>query len=210
MLNRQQKPLSDADNREVCYRCRKAQIMCYCAAVRSFSSDPEFVILIHPKETRKAINTGRMAFLNIRNSRLVEGRDFTNDPVLNAILQDPARRCFLLFPGPGAIDITEVPAAIPLDGRRDVFIILDATWAMAKKMYRLSGNLQTIPQVMFTPMSPSEFLIRQQPGFNCYSTIETIHHIIEVRGTQPQGEHHHLLTLFRDMVQKQIDFENAP
>ncbi|RYZ60207.1 MAG: DTW domain-containing protein, partial [Proteobacteria bacterium] len=43
------------DLREECYRCRKAKVMCYCAEVKTFASDPEFVILIHPKETRKAI-----------------------------------------------------------------------------------------------------------------------------------------------------------
>ncbi len=197
-------------NRDVCYRCRKAQVMCYCGAIKGFASNPEFIILIHPKESRKAINTGRMAFLTIANANLLVGRDFSEDQTLNRILSNPLKRCYLLFPGSEAIDISEVPQAHEGDERTVVFIILDATWSMAKKMLRLSSNLQKVPQVMFRPEVPSEFVIRQQPGSHCYSTIETIHHIIDVRGEQPKGEHHQLLTLFRSMVQKQIDFENAP
>ena len=181
--------------------------MCYCAAVLPFVSDPEFVILIHPKETRKAINTGRMAFLNIQNSRLLLGADFSENEAVNALLEDPSRRCYLLFPGPLAVDLPELPECA--EGIQEVFLILDATWSMAKKMLRLSKNLQTLPQVMFHPPHASEFLIRQQPGLICFSTIETIHHLIEKRGRRHDGKHHHLLTLFREMVQKQIECEGS-
>ncbi|MBC7530386.1 MAG: DTW domain-containing protein [Oligoflexus sp.] len=205
----------DLKSREECYRCRKAKVMCYCAQIKPFASDPEFVILIHPKETRKAINTGRMAFLNLQNAKLLVGNDFSGDPSLSRLLNDPSKRCYLLFPGPAAIDIHDLPCS-PSDragkaGLSDVFIILDATWSMAKKMFRLSQNLQKIPQVMFKPEKASEFLIRQQPGFDCYSTIETIHHMIELRanGHDAAAPHHHLLHIFRDMVQKQIDYENG-
>jgi DTW domain-containing protein YfiP len=78
---------------------------------------------------------------------------------------------------------------------------------MAKAMYRQSRCLQTLPQVMFHPPRPSEFVIRKQPHVDCFSTIETIHHIIELMGTHPAGEHHRLMNVFRDMVQRQIDFE---
>ncbi|RYZ54012.1 MAG: DTW domain-containing protein, partial [Proteobacteria bacterium] len=190
-----------------CYRCRKAKVMCYCAEVKTFASDPEFVILIHPKETRKAINTGRMAHLQIENSLLLVGCDFSDDPNLNRLLADESRQCYLLFPGTAAIQVSDLDEPHNYSGKKEVFIILDATWSMAKKMFRLSENLKKIPQVMFHPTAASEFLIRQQPGFDCYSTIETIHHIIDARGRQETRPHDHLLTLFRDMVQKQIDYE---
>lgn len=199
-----------SENREVCYRCRKARVMCYCDSLAPFESDPEFVILIHPKETRKAINTGRMAFLNITNSRLIVGNDFSEDEALNSLLSDTRRRCHLLFPGPDAIDIADLPKVDSEAETKDVFIILDATWSMAKKMFRLSSNLQSLPQVAFRPPSPSGFLIRQQPNVSCYSTIETIHHIIETRGTRlAEQRHHHLIRLFKEMVQKQIEYEKA-
>ena len=188
--------------------------MCYCGDIEPFMSNPEFVILIHPKETRKAINTGRMAFLAIKNSVLIVGNDVTDDPALNRILTAPNKRCFLLFPGPDAVDLSEIsavpsPSEFESQAKTDVFIILDATWTMAKKMLRLSANLQALPQVMFRPPHPSRFIIREQPGLICFSTIETIHHIIEKRGSPAAGDHHRLLQIFDNMVKKQIDYELA-
>ncbi len=193
------------DERRLCYRCRKAKVTCYCADLRPFASEPEFVILIHPKETRKAINTGRMAFLSLTNAHLRVGVDFTDDPVLEGLIADPGRNVYLLFPGPLARDLKDLPRAEP---GRDVFVILDATWSMAKSMLKASPNLQALPRVMFEPPRASEFSIRQQPGLICYSTIETIHHVIESGGGMKGGEHHHLLTLFRAMVRTQIACES--
>ncbi len=198
--------------RTVCLTCRKADVMCYCEDIRPFASNPQFVILLHPKESRKAINTGRMAFLHLQNALLLTDSCFDDNQPLQRWLHDPGKRCHLLFPGPDALDIAHWKSASTRDGRQDVFIILDATWAMAKKMYRQSRCLQALPQVMFRPDQPSQFLIRKQPHPDCFSTIETIHHIIEVMGTHPTGEHHHLLRVFGTMVQKQIDYEmtNSP
>jgi DTW domain-containing protein YfiP len=60
---------------------------------------------------------------------------------------------------------------------------------------------------MFKPERASQFLIRQQPHPDCYSTIETIHFIIDKLNTHPNGEHHHLLRCFEKMVQEQITYE---
>lgn len=194
-------------SRLLCLTCRKAEIMCYCKDIEPFSSRPQFVILLHPKESRKAINTGRMAFLHLKNARLMTDSSFDEHEPLQKLLKDPGKRCFLLFPGPKAQDIATWPKPESASGQEDVFIILDATWSMARTMYRTSRCLQALPQVMFHPPKPSEFIIRKQPHIDCFSTIETIHHIIELMGTHPAGEHHRLLQVFRDMVQKQIDFE---
>ena len=145
---------------------------------------------------------------------LIVGNDVTDDPALNRILTAPNKRCFLLFPGPDAVDLSEIsavpsPSEFESQAKTDVFIILDATWTMAKKMLRLSANLQALPQVMFRPPHPSRFIIREQPGLICFSTIETIHHIIEKRGSPAAGHHHRLLQIFDNMVKKQIDYELA-
>ena len=73
-------------SRTVCGRCRKAAITCYCEAIQSFRSTPQFVILLHPRESRKAINTGRMAFLHLQNALLLVGTDFSEDQRLHQLL----------------------------------------------------------------------------------------------------------------------------
>ena len=174
-----------------------------------FRSTPQFVILIHPKESRKAINTGRMAYRFLENAFLFEGVDFTDHALLNDLIGDERKRCFLLFPGQHAINLNDLHEDENEQNKKQtVFIILDATWHMARKMYALSSNLQRIPQVMFYPDEPSKYLIRKQPHHDFYSTVETIHHIISVMGNHPDGEHDQLIKVFQKMVHAQVYWKN--
>src|SRR5687767_5403064 len=93
--------------RTVCLTCRKADVMCYCRDIRPFTSNPQFIILLHPKESRKAINTGRMAFLHLQNALLFTDSHFDQHQPFQVLLKDPDKRCHLLFPGHDALDIAD-------------------------------------------------------------------------------------------------------
>ncbi len=196
-------------SRSTCLLCRKAQIMCYCEAVESFESFPHFVILLHPRESRKAINTGRMAFRHLNNALLIVDSDFSENVRLNELLSDPSKRFFVLFPGPKAMDLADVRKEYLAEPtpQEAVFIILDATWHMAKKMFYASKNLHGLQQVSFEPTQPSRFRIREQPNAAAYSTLETVHYLIDYFGAHPEGEHHQMLKVFEKMVAEQVDFE---
>lgn len=103
--------------------------------------------ILHPKESRKAINTGRMAYLHLKNSRLMTDSSFDEHEPLQRLLQDPGKRCFLFFPGPNAQDIAAWQKPESSLGQED------ATWSMARSMYRKSRCLQALPQFMFHPPS---------------------------------------------------------
>ena len=72
-------------------------------------------------------------------------------------------------------------------------------------------NLLALPRICFTPQKPSNFRVRKQPNSNCYSTIEAIHHTIDLLG-DTQGfetknrQHDGLLSVFNFMVENQLDF----
>jgi DTW domain-containing protein YfiP len=97
-----------------------------------------------------------------------------------------------------------------------VVFVIDGTWNTVKKMLRLSPNILSLPRFCFTPPGLSNFKVRKQPAPECYSTIEAIHHTIELLGPSrgfsiAEGHHHHLLDVFGYMVQAQLRFiENAP
>ena len=59
-----------------------------------------------------------------------------------------------------------------------VVFILDATWALGRKMLRLSPVLQALPRLMFTPAAPSRYVIKQQPHPACLSTLEATHELL--------------------------------
>ena len=183
--------------RERCYSCFRAKSSCICNYINPIDTDIEFVILMHPKERQKVRNnTGFMTHLTLKNSTLIEGVDFTCSDKLNAILD--TKRCYLLYPDADAQDAKEVDAT-----SIEVVIILDATWPLAKKMLRLSKNLQKLPTLTFSTGATSAYTIKRQPEHYCLSTIECCAELLEVLHVEVDKQR--FLRPFIEMVAYQVD-----
>jgi DTW domain-containing protein YfiP len=203
--------------RELCTSCIQPKFSCYCCRIESFDPHIDFVILIHPIEVRRRIATGRMSHLCLDNSFLIRGQDYTENPVVNEILADPKRQCMILYPGRNSKNLTDLSS----ETRKGLFdptkkltlFVIDGTWLSAKKMMNQSKNLMSLPRICFTPVKPSNFRVRKQPHENCYSTIEAIHHTIDLLGDSQGFDtskrvHDHLLDVFDSMVEKQLSFRD--
>jgi DTW domain-containing protein YfiP len=204
--------VGQTEHRLWCRRCRRPSGGCYCSLIAAFDSDPRFVILTQPREARHRFGTGRMAHLCLRNSLLLEGVDFSEDERVNDELHRPDSFPVLLYPGKDSINLSRQTRAerqelIPA-GRKLAVIVLDGTWKSVRKMIRLSQNLATLPKVGFEPPSPSDYRIRRQPLPHCYSTIEAIHHVIDLfaaPGSSP-CPHDNLLTVFHSVIERQLAY----
>ncbi len=201
--------------RHLCLTCRQPEFSCFCSHVQRFDPKIKFMILIHPIEFRRRIATGRMSHLCMENSQLITGQNYSENEEVNDVLRDPKNYCVNLYPGPNSMDLTcktteERKNLFPADKRLVIFVI-DGTWATARKMVYQSKNLYALPRICFTPPSPSNFRVRKQPAPSCYSTVEAIHHTLELLGPG-QGfnlashDHHKLLKVFDKMVEKQLEF----
>jgi DTW domain-containing protein YfiP len=197
--------------RAMCHACRRPRALCYCPLIAPFASEPRFVILSQPREAKHRLGTGRMAHLCLSNSLLLEGVDFSRDLRVNRELGDSGRFPVLLYPSRNSINLTRqstAQRAALLGGRGSVVFVLDGTWKSVRKMLRLSGNVASLPAVCFEPPSPSDYRIRRQPRPHCYSTIEAIHHLLDLLtpAAAPACPHHNLLTVFRSVVERQLAF----
>lgn len=199
--------------RNLCMTCRQPEVSCYCSQIQPFDSKIKFIILIHPIEERRRIATGRMSHLTLKNSELIAGQDFSNNPRVNQIVSDDNLSPVILYPGNSSIDISTKENTQPIfqPEKTPVIFVIDGTWATAGKMVRQSQNLISLPRICFTPPAPSQFRVRKQPAPNCFSTIEAIHHSIQLLGKDvgfplENGEHNNLLKVFNYMVEKQIQF----
>jgi DTW domain-containing protein YfiP len=195
-----------------CRDCRRPRVNCYCALIEPFHSVPRFVILTQPREAKHRFGTGRMAHRCLSNSLLLEGVDFSADERVNRELTNVANFSVLLYPSRGAFNLsrrtsTERLAMVPVDRNLLVFV-LDGTWKSARKMIRLSQNLANLPKICFEPPSPSRYQIRRQPRPHCYSTIEAIHHVMEVFAPCGGGRrpHDNLLAIFHSVIQQQLTY----
>ena len=140
----------------------------------------KFVYLMHPKEFKhEKAGTGRLTHLCLSTSEIHMGLTFDTHELVQGLIADPANFPVLVYPGPTARNLTTgALTETDLGGRRLVLLLLDGTWSGARKMLRLSPSLQRLPRVMFTPTSPSRFIIKQQPQAGCLSTLETTHELL--------------------------------
>lgn len=169
-----------------------------------------FVFLMHPKEYKKEkAGTGRLTHLCLPASEIHMGAEFETHTPVQALLRDPALFPVLLYPGPDARNLSRGELrAEELGNRRLVVLVLDATWACARKMLRLSPSLQALPRIMFTPQAPSRFVIKQQPQEGCLSTLEATHETLlalERCGLDRYPDPGQLLALFDRMQRFQIE-----
>jgi len=213
--NREEIDAQKVQYRSLCTDCMQPSFSCYCAHIQKFNPQIKFVILIHPIEMRRRIATGRMSHLTLENSELIMGLDYSNDGRVNELLSNQNLNCVLLYPGKNSKDVSKLgenEKSLMFENQRTLTVfVIDGTWATARKMVRLSQNILNLPRICFTPDTPSRFRVRKQPAPECYSTIEAIHHTIEILGKRAgfnsEGrEHDKLLHVFDKMVERQLEF----
>jgi DTW domain-containing protein len=206
--------------RVMCYRCFWPQPLCWCGSITPMATRTRFVFLMHPKEfKREKAATGRLTHLSLAHSELHCGIEFDRHERVQELIANPKNLCVLLYPGRDAINLSLGAGAqlSTLDAQRHerqlVIFLLDATWALGRKMLNLSPSLKRLPRVMFTPGAPSRYLIKQQPHADCLSTLEATHELLlalERAGLDVYPLPAQLLGLFDRMQRFQIDCAADP
>lgn len=192
-------PAAGFEPRAVCARCRRPEVTCYCAHLPRLESRTRLLILQHRRERDMAIGTAHMASLCVEGAALHVGVDFENDAEVQALLRDPARPAYILYPSPGAIDVDQAPPPGPI-----TLVVVDGTWSLAKKLLRVNPALAALPRLAFSPRAPSNYRIRREPQENYVSTIEATAHVLGALEGDPT-RFDAMLEPFRAMVDAQID-----
>lgn len=166
---------------------------------------------MHPKEYKKEKSgTGHMTKLQLENSEIIVGIDFTHNNRVNEILTKENSCSFLLYPGKDNFNLSirknsEINSFI---GNNAHIFLLDATWPCARKMLKLSKNLQMLKRVSFDNKIKSKFIIKQQPDSLCLSTIESVYTVLNLlrEGEVEQCETKGFLIPFEKMIKHQLEY----
>jgi DTW domain-containing protein YfiP len=193
-----------------CYKCMRPAISCICKHTSPFQTKTRFIILMHPKEYKKEKNgTGHMTKLQLENSEIIVGVDFTNNNRVNEILTNEKNCPFLLYPGKDNfnLSIRKSSEIISFMGNNPHIFLLDGTWPCARKMLKLSKNLQKLKRVSFDNKIKSKFIIKQQPDSLCLSTIESVYTVLNLlkEGEVEQCETKGFLLPFEKMIEYQLE-----
>ncbi len=202
---------------EFCFRCFRIKKTCLCHEIISFTPKTELIILMHPMEAKKEkMGTGRITKAFLTNAHLLIGVDFTQDEALNSLLADNEYNHYLIYPGEKSINLSLDLNNSPLKNtnKKNRFIVIDGTWPCAKKMMKLSKNLQILPRVSFEVSEESIFDIKEQPAKYCLSTIESVHKIYDLLEKSKleilHDSHHQMLKAFKSLVEFQKACANNP
>lgn len=170
---------------------------------------------MHPREfKRQRTGTGRVTRVSLINSEILVGIDFSNHERLNRVLADETYFPVLLFPGKKALDMSSAEFNSASFPRQPLVIILDATWASARKMLNESVNLQRLPRISFAYGGDSRFVIKRQPTAYALATIEAAYRVLEILNNHGYesltDEHHALMDALQSIVEFQLSCENNP
>ena len=128
---------------ERCAGCRLATSHCMCALRPVLPRRPNqagVCLLMADIEPLKPSNTGWLIADVVADTWAFGWARTEVDPALLTLLADPQWQPYLVFPGefvaPERVVTDLLPAHAGTEGKRPLFVLLDATWPEARKMFR--------------------------------------------------------------------------
>jgi DTW domain-containing protein YfiP len=143
-----------------CPDCRVPAAHCLCALRPRVATRSGFCLLMHGDEPMKPSNTGWLVADVVTDTDAFAWSRTQADPRLLALLADPRRAPYVVFPEEAAPH-RAVRAVEPSTDRRPLFVVFDATWAEARKMFRKSPYLDRFPVLTLDVGAPSRYRLRR-------------------------------------------------
>ncbi|MEO7159060.1 MAG: tRNA-uridine aminocarboxypropyltransferase [Polaromonas sp.] len=160
---------------ERCAGCRLIPSHCLCALRPAVPARAAVCLIMADIEPLKPSNTGWLIADVVAETSAFGWARTEVDPALLALLADPQWQPYLVFPGEFVADgrvVSEVQATDPHDGKRPLFVLLDATWPEARKMFRKSPYLDHLPVLSLQSEQLSSYRLRRSQRDSHFCTSE--------------------------------------
>jgi DTW domain-containing protein len=189
------------NKQDACPQCLRPRQHCFCAKVSGFKNGMAVLILQHPQERYKLLNSASLAHAMLDNSILKVGLSWRNLSHALGAEADPKQWGVLYLKGTGGqgkamemFDAKKRPIAhtSSLKG----IIVIDGSWKQAKTMWWRNPWLLRLNRIMLNPERASR---RPQTKKEGLSTIEAVALALECLGedsTIPSA----LIKNYQDMI----------
>ena len=164
--------------RERCACCRLLPSHCLCALRPTVPTRSGVCLLMADIEPLKPSNTGWLIADVVPDTFAFGWSRTETDPALLTLLRDPQWQPYVVFPGEyvppeRVVHSVGLPDAMESAvGKRPLFILLDATWAEARKMFRKSPYLDPLPVLSLQPDQVSQYRLRRSRRNDHFCTSE--------------------------------------
>ncbi len=173
---------------ERCAGCRVAYSHCLCALRPLAPARAGVCLLMADIEPLKPSNTGWLIADVVADTFAFGWARTEVDPALLALLADPQWQPVLVFPGEFVAPERVVTDVVPMrsdtaaPARRPLFVLLDATWPEARKMFRKSPYLDRLPVLSLQPGQISRYRLRRSRRDDHFCTSEVAALCLELSG----------------------------
>lgn len=167
------------DKSSACKNCLRPQVQCVCGKITSFENTTRILVLQHPQEQYKLLNSAMLSHLALKNSALRIGLSWRNlnqalgpegetDPKEWGVLYlrgiiDPSRLIELFD--------TRQCRLLPIKTKFKGIVVLDGSWRQAKSMWWRNPWLLKLSRITLNPNHKS---LRGQAKKEGLATIEAI------------------------------------
>ncbi len=164
--------------RERCAACRLVSSHCLCAFRPALRTRAGVCLLMADVEPLKPSNTGWVIADLVADTFAFGWARTETDPALLSLLSDPQWQPMVVFPGEYAAQARVVHTPLPADGlhagaaKRALFVLLDGTWAEARKMFGRSPYLNHLPVLSLQPELASKYKLRRSCRDDHFCTSE--------------------------------------
>jgi DTW domain-containing protein len=158
-----------------CPGCRLIASHCICDLRPHVAVRSGVCLIMGDIEALKPSNTGWLVADVVADTAAFGWSRTAVDPGLLALLADPQWQPYLVFPGefaPPERVVTEVQGDGGGEGKRPLFVLLDGTWAEARKMFRKSPYLDRLPVLSLHPGQSSNYRLRRSSRDDHFCTSE--------------------------------------
>ena len=158
---------------ERCAGCRLLPSHCICELRPALQVRTGVCLLMAGIEPLKPSNTGWLVADVVADTFAFGWARTEVDPALLALLADPQWQPYLVFPGEFVLAervVTDVQT--DTGGKRPLFVLLDATWPEARKMFRKSPYLDKLPVLSLQSEQLSNYRLRRSQRDEHFCTSE--------------------------------------
>lgn len=188
-LARSAKPFVARGSRcERCPGCRVPVSHCLCTLRPTVPTQAGVCLIMFDIEPIKPTNTGWLIADVVADTFAFGWARTSVDPALLTLLADPQWQPYVVFPAEFVLPervVTRVQAdANPGEatGKRPLFVLLDATWQEARKMFRKSPFLNHLPVLSIQPEQLSRYRLRRSQCDTHLCTAEVAALCLELAG----------------------------
>lgn len=145
---------------------------------------PTIWLVTHATEFDKPTNTGQLVAAlgnasgdeNSIDIKVVSWSRVNQNQDLLAAIQEP---CLLVYPSAQAVEFDASSSELSLRHFKH-FIIIDATWQLARKIYNQSPYLHALPAMKLVGAAPSRYILRRNQLQLGWCTAEIVVILLEM------------------------------